>query len=78
MKEIYDSIKSRMEARGMSALSLAAASGVGKSTVYRIINNDDVSINMESLEKIMTALDMKLVILPLGKRKKGRANEEFR
>ena len=54
----------------MSALSLAAASGVGKSTVYRIINNDDVSINMESLEKIMTALDMKLVLLPLGKRKK--------
>lgn len=73
MKEIYDSIKSRMEARGMSALSLAAASGVGKSTVYRIINNDDVSINMESLEKIMTALDMKLVLLPIDKKQKKRS-----
>ena len=73
MKEIYDFIKSRMEARGMSALSLAAASGVGKSTVYRIINNDDVSINMESLGKIMTALDMKLVLLPIDKKQKKRS-----
>lgn len=57
----------------MSALSLAAASGVGKSTVYRIINNDDVSINMESLGKIMTALDMKLVLLPIDKKQKKRS-----
>ena len=70
MNKIYDSIKNRMEARGMSALSLAAASGVGKSTIYRIISNKNVSITMESLEKIMIALDMKLVLSPAEKSNK--------
>ena len=54
----------------MSALSLAAASGVGKSTIYRIISNKNVSITMESLEKIMIALDMKLVLSPAEKSNK--------
>lgn len=66
MKDIYACIKEQMQSKGMTALALAEVSGVGKSTIYRIIDkNRKNAPTVDSLQKILSALGWEIKLSPV-------------
>jgi transcriptional regulator with XRE-family HTH domain len=57
---IADTIKATMKARGLTAYSLGKASGVSSTIISRWLNGHR-SLNLGTIEKIVTALDLVLV-----------------
>lgn len=59
---ISQRLRELREAKGLSQIQLAAASGVERGTINRIENNNQVA-TLSTLEKLAVALEVELVAL---------------
>lgn len=67
MNDIYTSLKEQMNDRGMTPQALAEISGVGRSTIYRILSKKRRnSPTVDSMQKLLSALGIELKLAPVA------------